>query len=365
VNVLPGREASARADDPRPVAVVIGTHEALGDALVRIPAYRALRVAFPGHRIVHVSGGAASMTGPLAALAPQMLDEALTRQKIKSGPAFMRRLLRSLGRVEVVVELRSNLAAFWTYLATAGMPVRFIANTALLGLRRGIPLGFEPRPKANGQRYHRCVELVARRTLPFDPTIPVGETARREAARLVPEGTRFMLLSPGLATSFKTWPTDGWVALGRHLIAHGVRPVFLLGPIEPDHRTWIERDLPGAQIVDAAEVADQGDVPWLFHALAARALGCVAIESGIGHLAATSGCPVLTICGPTKIAQWRAATPRSWTADAREFGSRRLADVPAATVIERADEIIAYMDRMAPPAAFAAMALPTPLTRTG
>jgi ADP-heptose:LPS heptosyltransferase len=352
VNLLPGREGPPAGADARPAAIVIGSNEALGDALVRIPAYRALRVAFPAHRIVHVSGGATSMTDALVALAPQMVDEAIGWQPIKSGPAFMRRLIRSIGNVDVVIDLRSNLTAFWTYFATAGMPVRFIANTAFFGLRRGIPRGTEQRPKTNAQRYHRCVELVARRTLPFDPSAPVGDVARREAARLVPEGTRFMLLSPGLATSFKAWPAERWVTVARHLAGRAVRPVFLLGPVEPDHRTWIERDVPEAQIVDADDVADRADLPWLFHALASRSLGCVAIESGIGHLAATSGCPVLTICGPTKIAQWRPSTPRSWTADAREFGAREPGAVPAPTVIERIEEIIAYMDRLVPPAAF-------------
>jgi len=66
-----------------------------------------------------------------------------------------------------------------------------------------------------------------------------------------------------------------------------------------------------------------------------------------------NSCPVLTIGGATRTAQWRPATPRSWTVDARDFGSRKLSGVPVDVVIDRIDEIVAYMDRLVPPVAFA------------
>jgi ADP-heptose:LPS heptosyltransferase len=336
---------TAAAPDRRPVALVLSTGEAMGDALTRIAGYRALRIAFPGHRVVHVCRWSSSLLGPLASLAAELVDEIIDGQSLTRGPRPVRDIIRGIGNVEIVIDLRSNMGAAWSFVATTGTRVRYVANVALYGLRRGFRASFEARPETNSRRFHRAVELAAGRLLPFDPFVPVGDAAALAADRVVPPGARFVMLAPGTSQSPKAWPAANWVALARHLATRGVQPLFVVGPQELAERNWIERDLPGTAVVDIRSVRGPADLPWLFHALAARAVGSVTVEGGIGHLVATTGQPLVTISGATDIRRWRPVTLYHWSASAREFGSRRTAVVPLDAVVTRAEEMITFADR--------------------
>lgn len=336
---------SAAFADRRPVALVLSTGEAMGDALTRIAGYRALRIAFPAHRIVHVCRWSSSLLGPLASLAAELVDEIIEGQSLTRGPRPVRDIIRGVGNVEIVIDLRSNMGAAWSFVATAGIRLRYVANVALYGLRRGFRASFEARPESNSRRFHRAVELAAGRLLPFDPFVAVGGAAALAAERVMPEGARFVLLAPGTAHSPKAWPPANWVALARHLATRGVQPLFAVGPQELGERAWIERELPGTAVVDMRSVRGTGDLPWLFHALAARAVGSVTVEGGIGHLVATTGRPLVTISGATDLRRWRPVTPYHWSASARDFGSRRTEDVPLEAVVARAEEMITFADR--------------------
>jgi len=48
---------------------------------------------------------------------------------------------------------------------------------------------------------------------------------------------------------------------------------------------------------------------------------------------------------PADIRRWRPVTLYHWSASAREFGSRRTADVPLDAVVARAEEMISFADR--------------------
>ena len=244
----------------------------------------------------------------------------------------------------MIVDLRSNLGALWTYVATAGLPIRYVANVAMFGLRRGVSLVPEPRPESNSRRFHRLAELLAGRRLPFEPLVDVRAEARQLAGQLVPEGTPFVVMAPGSSASGKAWPESNWVRLGAHLQRRSILPVFLLGPAETLEARWIRRDLPEAMVVDLSATEKAADLPWLFHALADRALGSFAIEGGVGHLLASRGRPLLTISGPTNARRWRPATPHHWSLAARDFGSRRTADVPYEAVLIGADEMIRFAE---------------------
>ena len=326
--------------DGRPIALVINTGEAIGDVLTRIPCYRALRRAFPNHRIVDLCRHSSSLLEPLRAIAAELVDEIRCGQPLNGGLLNLRRLIKAIGNVELIIDLRSNLGALGTYIATLGLPVRYGANVALFGLRRGVSLIPERRPEANCHRFHRLVELLAGRSLPFEPLVEVHAEARQRAEALVPHGTRFVVLAPGGSASGKAWPAPNWTRLAAYLHHRAILPVFLLGPPETLEAQWIRRDRPDASIIDVTAADQAHELPWLFHALADRALGAIAVEGGIGHLLASRGRPLLTISGPTNARRWRPATPRHWSIAARDFGSRRTADVPYEAVRSATDEMI-------------------------
>ena len=324
----------------KPIALILHRGEKLGDAVLRIPVYRALRMALPEHSIVSASVEPTVWSTTLSAVRHEFIDKILVDQPLDNGAGQIRTLIRSLGKVEFVFDLRSNKRVLWSYIATAGMPVRYLGNAAGYILRRRVRGFWEGRPASNAQRWHRMVELAVGRLLPFDSQLAVQPAARDESLRLLPEGRRFIGLSPGPDTN-KFWDRERWTALARHIADRNIEPVFLLGPQESDQRAWIERD-GKSTIIDAGSVPDPALLPWVFHALADRAVGIVAAESGLGHLAATRGRAVLTIAGPTDARQWRPVTPYHWVVQSTEFGSRATNDIPLAVVDACVDEMVRW-----------------------
>lgn len=327
--------------DGTPIALILHANEKLGDAVLRIPTYRALRLALPNHEIVCASAESTVWLNTLAAARPEFIDRNLVDQPLDHGAKAIRALIQGLGNVDFVFDLRSNKRTRLSYLATVGLPVRYLGNSAGFVLRHRLPGFWEARPATNALRYHRMVELAVGRLLPFDGELAVRPEARIEGLRLIPSGERFIGLAPGPNMN-KFWAEEKWSALARNIASRGITPVFLLGPQESEQRTWIARD-GVSKIIDPDSVRDCPSLlPWVFHALADRSIGIIAAESGLGHLAATRGGALLTLAGPTKARVWRPLTPFHWVVEATEFGSRETACIPIEVVISRTDEMIRW-----------------------
>ena len=135
-------------------------------------------------------------------------------------------------------------------------------------------------------------ELRARLTLPS----VAMERGRRRLAAIGPEP---MILHPGSGSPKKNWPLERFLALATALRDRaGLQPVFTLGEadaaIAERLATSHEQAVPvlsGLSLVELAEVL-------------ATCRGYVGNDSGITHLAAALGVPVVALFGPTDPAVW-------------------------------------------------------------
>jgi ADP-heptose:LPS heptosyltransferase len=317
----------------QPTVIVLNKQELLGEALQRIPAYRALRYAFPGHRIVCLAQGPTAFTGPLARVRPLFMDDTIPRSLKSGNPIALRRLAQSFGPLDIVIDLRSNLRLVGSWFAFYPVARRYIANGAGLTTRKGTGGVMEMRPPSHAERYHRMVELVARRRLPFDPSLPEMPAAAEVAARLLPPGRRYFGFATGPQASFKAWPRDRLVPVVEHVRALGLTPVVFLGQDESVERDWYAANMPAAIILDLTTANGDGDfLFWILHAAASRLEGCLANENGLGHLVACAGIPLVTLAGPTNPVRWRPLTRSWWPVRAQEFGGDGMADIPVAGV---------------------------------
>jgi heptosyltransferase III len=113
-----------------------------------------------------------------------------------------------------------------------------------------------------------------------------------------------VILHPGSGGDAKCWPRERFLALGRDLQHHGIRPTFILGEVEQDR--WSRSEIQ----------ALQNEFPTYFHMglyeLAdklTRARLFLGNDSGVTHLAAALGIPTLALFGPSNDAQWRPTGP--------------------------------------------------------
>ena len=184
------------------------------------------------------------------------------------------------------------------------------------------------------------------------PPLAVGAAA--DAAALDARSSRglgegpFAILAPGaIYGPAKRWPTERFAAVGRALLAKGMRVVACGAPDERDLCEALAASLgPGA-----VSLAGHTDLP-VQAALCARAALCVANDSGLAHLAAAVDCPTVVVFGSTSPA-WTAPVGRRVRIACRppvcspcfqrtcRIGYRCLDAVPAAHVIERAWEVAA------------------------
>jgi ADP-heptose:LPS heptosyltransferase len=112
---------------------------------------------------------------------------------------------------------------------------------------------------------------------------------------------RFVAVHPGSGSPRKNWPADRFAALAERLAA---RQPFLLveGPADADAAALASRS---ASAVHARDLP-----PRVLGAVLARAGVYVGNDSGVSHLAAAWGAPVLALFGPTDPAQWSPVGPR-------------------------------------------------------
>jgi hypothetical protein len=151
-------------------------------------------------------------------------------------------------------------------------------------------LFFNPRPPENYPghvtTWHR-EQLVALELIESLPPLP----------KVNPDGA--VVIHPGSGGDAKCWPRESFLALGRNLKRNGIIPTFILG--EAEQERW------GHKVVDALK----SEFPWYLHMglyeLAeklSRARLYIGNDSGVTHLAAAMGVPVIALFGPSNEHQW-------------------------------------------------------------
>jgi heptosyltransferase-2 len=126
----------------------------------------------------------------------------------------------------------------------------------------------------------------------MSPTEPERAAARPMLARLPP---RFLAVHPGSGSPEKNWPEDRFRALARALSPS--RPWLLV--IGPADESAVAALGPGPDVVVARSL------PLRVLGAVLREAGCyVGHDSGVSHLAAAFGAPVLALFGPTDPATW-------------------------------------------------------------
>jgi heptosyltransferase-2 len=167
---------------------------------------------------------------------------------------------------------------------------------------------------------------------PCQPVLDLPADLRVAGKALLPETTTpCVSIHPGSGSAIKNWPLGRYLDVAAALQADRLQPVVVIGEVEeallPELRQAAP-DLPLIQCPDLAVVAG---------ALAACVLH-VGNDSGLAHLAAAVGTPVVAVFGPSDPARWAPRGPAVRIVRAAGGG---LADMPVATVLAACRELLA------------------------
>ena len=172
----------------------------LGDLLVAVPALRALRRAFPGHRLVYAAPGwlaeAVALVGGFELLPVSGLDEPLP-----IGP----------GRVDIAVNLHGRGPLSNSRVAELGARVTMAHGAATGG----------PAWRESAHQRERWTRLLEWYGIEADP-LDVG-LSRPVEPSAVPAAT---VIHPGAGYGSRLWPTERFAEVARRLSDAGHTVVF-------------------------------------------------------------------------------------------------------------------------------------------
>ena len=330
-------------DSTAPVLIFYTRNDALGDGLLKIPALRAARTAFPQSRIVYGSIRKSSLTGVLRRHAASLVDDFRT---IVPLSAILAEFARP-GRQTTVVDFRTGVPGLMlTGLRLLGRGVRYEANFAghLLSLRWGVR--WTLRPEHNAWRYHRLIERLAGRHLPFDHGLDVPQAARVLARRLHSADDRPLVLLGGNAKGNKFMSDDQIAAIAGNLIDAGYHVLYLVTPGNGPTRQSLAAKESRLSVV-GPDLGLGGEAFCdLLLALGEMADAYVGMEGGLGHLFATVMTPTVIVNNGANIERWR---PLSNTVEVvtapRRGRSANVADTPIEAILEATHRLLATSRR--------------------
>ncbi|SDQ24905.1 glycosyltransferase family 9 protein [Leucobacter chromiiresistens] len=308
----------------RPVLLALRTLK-LGDLLVAVPALRALRRAYPDHRIVLAAPGWLS---PIVRLV-DAVDELLPT------PGLDDPLPLEPGSVDIAVNLHGNGPESRDVIAALEPRRRFAHR---------LPDDPEPAPGAvvePGPEWidgmlerERWVRLVSAFGAEGDP-----DEVRIAVPEAVPPVTGAVVVHVGAFYGSRQWPVERFAEVARALRDEGRRVVV----------TGDERDEPRAAAVASAAGLPEEDVLAgriglaEFAAVIARAQLVVTADTGAGHLASAYGVPSVVIFGPAPPEEWGPPPgPHAVLTDASvRRGEAFAADPDPALLAVTAEEVLA------------------------
>jgi heptosyltransferase II len=265
----------------------------LGDTVMAVPAIRALRATFPEARLL--------LAGPWAELlAGQGLADVLVGYPLSwSGRLRTADTMRSFAGETAVLLPNSFEAALAALYWRARRRIGFAADGRRWLLTDAPPL---PEPRRHQvDEYLLLVERLGAAATERVPRLtalePDAEGRRRVRDLLrecgAPEGKPWVGIHLGAAYgSAKVWARERVVEFCRDGPARGLVPVLLGAPADVSLAADVQREVSAVSLVGR-------DGPQLLAAVLAEMAALVAGDTGVAHLAAALGTPVVTLFGPT------------------------------------------------------------------
>lgn len=147
-----------------------------------------------------------------------------------------------------------------------------------------------------------------------------------EQFHFLTDNTAYAVLHPHPQWAYKQWTVEGWVEIGLYLKKLGLKLVLSCGPVqqEVDYVASIQHQLPD----DTVNLAGRVSLAQLAYIIAKAKL-YIGPDTGITHLAAVTGVPVIALYGPTNPVKW-APWPVDYHQDINPFhktGSQHINNV--------------------------------------
>lgn len=170
-----------------------------------------------------------------------------------------------------------------------------------------------------------------------DPVLPWPAALRGQGRQWLNElglTGDVIALHPGSGSSRKNWPAEKFVQLAEGIRQSGIgQPLFVLGEADAAASRALFRLAPAAPVMANRSLKEVASV-------LAVSRGYVGNDSGITHLAAALGIPVVALFGPTAAAVWRPRGAKTVVLQGREPTSPALAAIESPAVLKALERLV-------------------------
>ncbi len=263
---------------------------AIGDFIATLPVLQVLRAQWPSARIEiwgypHIAELAVA-TG--LAQSVVSLDRAEMSRFFVPEPQFTDAQVAAIRSFDLVFnylhdpvgQVRSNLLLAGAKQVLSGSPI----------IKRGHAIPFLLEPLQALALYE--TDLVPALDMPEEMHQQGRERLRARGLRGKP-----VVVHPGSGSPAKNWPIARYVEIIRRLREKGMEVAAVIGEADVDEAAVLARELPELPVLDELSLVE----------LAATLAECGAYlgnDSGITHLAAAAGLPVVALFGPSDPDIW-------------------------------------------------------------
>ena len=334
--------SNTRAVDPaeKRIAVLI-IREGLGDALLKIPFLRAVRRAFPGHRIWWIATHQTAMEDDLAPWVAPLLDRVISQAGLTSPDREIIPRLRALPPFDLVFNSRSRfMTLLLTRLNLKHHGYYACAPGFLLSDRP--PPGRWMRPTGIAARMLTMIEAATGRAADWKGTFDVCPAAQQLAAARI---RMARVMSDWRRAAAKFARTGRWSDTPRSPLRSPPRATHRRSCIGPQERAWLDTlraAVPQALFPEADPVDPSLGIGRLEFAIALgrRLTAVVANDSGVGHLMAAIGTPLVSLFGPSDAKRWAPFGEHVIILRAQEFGGETMESIPVEAVSGAVDRLL-------------------------
>ncbi|MCX7008690.1 MAG: glycosyltransferase family 9 protein, partial [Kiritimatiellaeota bacterium] len=308
---------------------------AIGDFIVTLPALRKLRDRWPQAHIELVGYPHVALLAHAAGLVDHVesLDKAEIARFFAARPCFteaQRDYLRSFHFVITYLHdpdgtVRENFRAAGAQQVLYGSPLITAGHAveALLKPLETLALYAE-------EHEHPCLALNAEQLA----------WGRDWLAAHGLGGQKLLAIHPGSGSPHKNWPLENFIAVVRQL-PRGVMPLLVLGEADDELAAPLARELPEVPRLTGCSLLEVASV--LAHCAA-----YLGNDSGITHLAAALGLPVVALFGPSPVEHWAPRGPRVFLLQAPDGKTAELKTADVAAAVFQALPAVSGVERENP-----------------
>ncbi len=274
----------------RPRILVIALRR-LGDVLLTTPLIRSLRRAWPDARLEAL---VFEDTASILEGNPDLDAVVTAPQRAKASQS-----LRLAGRLWRSYDLAISTQPGdrpTSFAIVAGRKSAGMIDANVNGRVKAVLLGRHARSRSDLHRVEETLQLA--HAIGIDPVAEIVAPRAAIPSRLQPHKP-YAVVHAAPFFRYKQWHRAGWRRLADHLSAKGLRIVATGGPGAAE-RTYLDGVWDGLDVLRA-----DGRLSWPeLSTLLSDARVFAGPDTSVTHLAAASGCPTISLFGPTDPRRW-------------------------------------------------------------